>query len=178
MRTLILTIIASLSFVSSSYALKICYVDTEYILSSIPEYEAANQQIDQMAENWRQEIDARYKEIEKLYKSYQAEQVLLPEQVKLQRQQEIETKEKAAKEFQKQKFGYEGELFQKKQELIKPIQDKVFKAIEKMARAESWDFVLDRSSGVMMLFANARLDKSDDIIRAMGYTPKGETSNE
>jgi outer membrane protein len=134
----------------------------------MPDYKKAQEQLDQLAEGWRKEIDDKYKEIEKLYKTYQAEQVLLTEEMKLQKQKEIEDKEKAARELQKQKFGYEGEMFRKKQELIKPIQDKVYKEIHKMATEKAYDFVFDKSSGLSMLFATPKYDRSDDILKAMG----------
>jgi len=171
MKKLILSFTLIAGLVVASLAQRFVYVDTDYILDNVPEYGQAQQQINQIAENWRQEIDAKYKEVEGLYKAYQAEQVLLPEQTKIQRQKEIEEKERAAKEFQKKKFGYEGELFQKKQELIKPVQDKVFKEIEKIAKDKAYDFVLDKSSGVSMLFANPKYNISDVVIKALGYSP-------
>ncbi len=162
-------IIASLA--SVSFAQRFVYVDTDYILNNIPEYKQAQKKLDEIAEDWRAEIDLRYKEIDNLYKAFQAEQILMPEDVRIRKQQEIENKEKEVKEYQKQKFGYEGELFQKKQELIKPIQDKIYNEIQKMATEKTYDFVFDKSSGVNMLFASPKFDKSDDILRAMGYVP-------
>lgn len=154
-----------------TYAQKFVYVDTEYILENIPEYKQAQKKLDETADAWRAEIDKKYKEIDDLYRAYQAEQILMPEDMKVKKQAEIEAKEKAVKDYQKQKFGYEGELFQKKQELIKPIQDKIYNEIQKMATEKAYDFVFDKSSGVSMLFASPKYNKSDDILRAMGYTP-------
>jgi outer membrane protein len=152
-------------------AQRFVYVDTEYILKNIPEYNQAQKKIDDIAEEWRKEIDRKYADIDKLYKVYQAEQVLMPEDMKIKKQKEIEDKEKEAKDFQKQKFGFEGELFQKKQELIKPIQDKIYNEIQKMATEKTIDFVFDKASGVSILFANNRYDRSDDILKALGITP-------
>lgn len=166
----ILLLIATFGIALNMSAQRFVYVDTDYILEQIPEYTTAQAKLDEMAEQWRAEIDKRYKEIDELYKAYQAEQVLLPEETKIQRQQQIEAKEKAVKEYQKQKFGYEGELFQKKQELIKPIQDKIYNEIQKMATEKSYDFVFDKSGGLNMLYANTRYDKSKDIIEALGFT--------
>src|SRR5688572_68366 len=173
MRTLFCTLVLLAAFTASTDAqtLKNVYVDTEYILDNIPEYKQAQKKIDEISEGWRAEIDKKYAEIDELYRAYQAEQILMPEDVKIKKQAEIEEKEKAVKEYQKQKFGYEGELFQKKQELIKPIQDKIYNEIQKMATEKAWDFVFDKSSGISILFANPKLDKSQDILRAMGYAP-------
>jgi outer membrane protein len=154
-----------------TYAQKFVYVDTEYILDNIPEYKAAQKKLDDVSEGWRAEIDKKYSEIDNLYRAYQAEQILMPEDMKIKKQAEITDKEKAVKDYQKQKFGYEGELFQKKQELVKPIQDKIYNEIQKMASEKAYDFVFDKSSGVSMLFASPKYNKSDDVLRAMGYTP-------
>ena len=150
-------------------AQKYCYVDTEYILENITEYKAAQQQLDQLSVNWQKEIEAKYAFIDKLYKDFQAEQILLTDEMKKKRENEIIQKEKEVKEFQKQKFGFEGELFKKKQELVKPIQDKIFNAIKKMATDQSYAVVFDKSSDLIMLYANPKYDKSDDILNALGY---------
>ena len=147
------------------------YVDSDHILNSIPEYQRAQKELDDISNGWKGEIDKRYKEIDELYRAYQSEQVILPEATKVQKQKEIEDKEKAVKEYQKQKFGYEGELFKKKQELIKPIQDKIYNEIQKQSTDNNWDIVFDKSGGLTMLFTNTKLDKSDDIIAALGFKP-------
>jgi|SRR5688572_5199914 len=154
---------------ASSFAQKYCYVDTEYILENITEYKAAQQQLDQLSINWQKEIETKYAFIDKLYKDFQAEQILLTDEMKRKRENEIVQKEKEVKDFQKQKFGFEGELFKKKQELVKPIQDKIFNAIKKMATDQSYAVVFDKSSDLIMLYANPKYDKSDDILNALGY---------
>ncbi len=171
MTKLFASFLAVLSFTAASFAQRFVYVDSEYILNSIPDYKQAQKSLDDIAENWRAEIDRKYKDIDDLYKAFQAEQILMPEDVKIRKQQEIEQKEKDVKEFQKQKFGYEGELFQKKQELIKPIQDKIYNEIQKMAAEKAYDFIFDKANGASMLYASTKYDKSDDILRAMGYAP-------
>lgn len=128
--TVLFTVLATL-LSAGSFAQKYCYVDTEYILENITEYKAAQQQLDQLSVNWQKEIEAKYAFIDKLYKDFQAEQILLTDEMKRKRENEIVTKEKEVKDFQKTKFGYEGELFKKKQELVKPIQDKIYNAIKK-----------------------------------------------
>lgn len=151
-------------------AQKFAYVDTEYILGNIAEYKSAQQQLDQLSVQWQKEIESRYAQIDKLYKAYQAEQILLTEEMRKKREDEILNKEKEVKDFQKEKFGYQGDLFKKKQELVKPIQDKIYNAVKKFAEDQNYAFIFDKSSDLIMLFANARYDKSDDILKAMGYT--------
>jgi outer membrane protein len=165
----LVVLLASMIIPAGLSAQKYCYVDTQYILDNITEYKAAQQQLDQLSVNWQKEIEAKYTFIDKLYKDFQAEQILLTEEMKRKRENEIIAKEKEAKEFQKQKFGFEGELFKKKQELVKPIQDKIFNAIKKMATDQSYAVVFDKSSDLIMLYANPRYDKSDDILNALGY---------
>lgn len=148
---------------------KFCFVDTEYILKHIPEYKSAQTQLDDLSADWQKEIDTRYAAIEKMYKSYQAEQVLLSDEMKTKREQEIVDKEKQVKEYQKQKFGFQGELYKKREELIKPIQDKVFEAVNKYADQYSYGVIFDKSGDATMLYTSAKLDKSNDIITALGY---------
>lgn len=154
---------------STSNAQRFFYVDTEYILENIPEYKNAQQKLDQLSINWQKEIEIKYAEIEKLYKEFQAEQILLTEDMKRKREKEILDKEKSVKEFQKQKFGYEGELFRKKQELVKPIQDKIYNTIKKMASEQNYAVVFDKSSDLIFLYSNPRYDKSDDVLRKLGF---------
>lgn len=167
---LVLSLVAGTAL--SALAQKYAYVNTEYILENIPEYKAAMQQLDQISVNWQKEIETKYAAIDKLYKDYQAEQILLTEDMKRKREAEITTKEKEVKEFQKSKFGYEGELFRKKQELVKPIQDKIYNAVKKMAVDQSYAVIFDKSSDLIMLYTNPKYDKSDEILKAMGYKAK------
>jgi outer membrane protein len=158
------------------HAQKVAYVDVDYVLKSIPDYNDAQKQLDDLAAVWQKEIDSKYAEIDKLYKQYQAEQVLLTDDMKQQRQKDIQDKEKAAKDLQKQRFGYQGDLFKKRQELVQPIQDKVYDAISKIANTKAYDFVLDKSSGSVILFANTKLNISDQVLTSMGITPKASKS--
>jgi len=173
MKKLLTTVFFLVTITVISLAQRFVYVDTEYILDNIPEYKQAQKKLDEIAEGWRAEIDRKYKDIDDMYKAFQAEQILMPEDLRIQKQQEIEQKEKEVKEYQKKKFGYEGELFQKKQELIKPIQDKIYNEIQKMATEKAYDFIFDKSAGLSMLYASSKYDKSDDILRALGYVPAG-----
>lgn len=158
-------------FLSTSvFAQRFVYVDSEYILERLPDYKKAQEQVDIVADEWRKEIDTKFKDVEKMRKAYQAEEVLLTEEMKVQKQKELEEKEKAARELQKQRFGYQGDLFSKKQELIKPIQDKVYKEIQTLAETKAYDFVFDKSNGQAMMYATPKYDRSDDILKALGVT--------
>lgn len=152
-------------------AQKYCFVNSEYILSKIPAYNDAQKQLDALSVKWQKEIEDKYAQIDKLYKAFQAEQILLTEEMKKRRQEEILTREKEAKDLQKQRFGYEGDLFKKKQELVKPIQDKVYNAVKKYATDQSYAVIFDKSSDLTMLYANPKYDKSDAILKLMGIKP-------
>ncbi|HKR06938.1 MAG TPA: OmpH family outer membrane protein [Bacteroidia bacterium] len=154
---------------SVSYGQKYCYINTEYILENIPEYKSAQQQLDQISVQWQKEIEGRYTVIDKLYKDYQAEQILLTEDMRKKREAEITAKEKEVKDLQKQRFGYEGDLFKKKQEIVKPIQDKIYNAVKKMATDQSYAVIFDKSGELTILYANPKYDKSDEILLQLGY---------
>ena len=147
------------------------YVNTEYILKQIPEYQQAQKKLDKIAKEWRKEIDKRKKKIEEMYKDYQAEQVLMTEEMKRKREQKITQKEQAVQKFREQKFGYKGELYQKRKELVEPIQNKVYNQVQKVAKENNYDFIFDKSNGVNMLYANDRYDVSDEVLKGMGYSP-------
>ncbi|MCB9262074.1 MAG: OmpH family outer membrane protein [Flavobacteriales bacterium] len=159
-------------------AQKWAYVDTEYILNQLTDYKAAQKELDQLAEKWQAEVDAKYSQIDKMYKDLVAEKVLLnAEQVK-EREAEIVKIEREAKAFQQEKFGYEGELFKKREQLIKPIQDRVFEAIQTIATRENLDFIFDKSGDMLMLYTNAKYDKSDEVLGELGVTPLDERKND
>ncbi len=171
MKKLLITLSIILTSFLANAQTKFCFVDSEYILKHIPEYKSAQTQLDDLAAEWQKEVDNKYAEIEKMYKSYQAEQVLLSDEMRAKREQEIVDKEKAVKEFQKAKFGYQGELFKRREELVKPIQDKVFDAVNKYADQYSYGVIFDKSGDATMLYTSSKLDKSNDIIVALGYKP-------
>lgn len=171
MKKMLLIAAIIMGAVFSAEAQRFAYVNTDYILDNIPDYKKAQEQIDKVTQEWRAEVDKKQKEVDDLYRAFQNEQYLLTEEQKKTRIAEIESKEKAIKDFQKAKFGFEGELFQKRQELIKPIQDKVYEAIEKYARERGYDFIFDKSSSTTILWANPENDKSDEIIKKLGFTP-------
>ena len=160
-----------LGFQVNTFGQRFSYVDTEYILDNIPEYKSAQRTLDQMAEKWKEEIRQKLTDIERLYKAYQAEQVLLPEDIRKKREDEILTKEDQLNKFKEEKFGAEGELFKKRRELIKPLQDKVFDAIQKLAKDENLDFIFDKAGAVTMLYVNAKFDRSDEVLEILGIQP-------
>jgi outer membrane protein len=160
--TIILLVVAA---ATESKAQRFAYVDTEYILDMLPEYKSAQKQLDVIAESWQKEIEAKRQEIEKLQKDYQAEQILLTEELKKKKEAEIKQKEL---ELRDKKFGYEGDLFKKRQELIKPIQDKVFNACQKIAKQSALDFIFAKSAEMIMMYSNAKYDKSDEVLTELG----------
>ena len=151
----------SMPVISQKYA----FIDTKYILSQMPEYTTAQKEIDDMAEKWQKEIEQQYNDIEQKYKANQAEEILLPEETKKTRQQEIIEHEMKAKEMQKKRFGVEGDLFKKRKELIDPIQEKIYKAVKQLAKDNSYSFILDKSKNSNIIYAEPKYDKSDAVLR-------------
>lgn len=165
-----LTIITTLLLVAGfASAQKYALVDTDYILNNIPSYKAAQEQLDKISADWQKEVEAKYVEIEKMYKDYQAERVLLSEDMRKQREDAIINKEKEAKDLQKNYFGEEGALYKKRQELIQPIQDEIYKAIKDLATENGYAVVFDSSSGPTMIYTNPRYDVSDEVLQKLGY---------
>ena len=157
----------------STFAQRWAYVDSEYILKHVPEYTSSQKQLDALSQRWQKEVDSRFSEIERLYKAYQGDQVLLTDDMRKRRENEIVEKEKEAKEYQRLKFGFEGELYQNRIKLIKPIQDRVAKAVQAVAESGQLDMIFDKSSDLILLYASSRLDKSNDVITKLGYKPEG-----
>lgn len=154
---------------SYSLAQRYAFVDTEYILNNIPSYTAAQDKLDQFSKEWEKEISDKYAEIEKMYRDYQNEQVLLTKEMKIKREEEIINKEKSVKELQNKYFGREGDLYKKRQELIKPIQDEVYNAVKEIAVDGNYAVIFDTSSGPSMLYTNPKYDLSDDVLEKLGY---------
>jgi len=159
-------------------AQKFAYVDSQYILDNLPEYKSAQQQLDRISLQWQKEIEAKFAEIDKMYRDFQAEAILLTDEMKRKREEEIIDKEKAAKELQKQRFGKGGDLLKKRQELIKPIQDKVYNAIKDIATAKNYAVVFDKSSDLTMMYTNPKYDISDDVLDNLGFQPGKKSKND
>ncbi|HEY6506026.1 MAG TPA: OmpH family outer membrane protein [Chitinophagaceae bacterium] len=153
---------------SASMAQKYAIIDTRYILDKMPDYSKAQKQLDAIAADWQKDIDGKQVSLDKMYKDYEAEQVMLSDDLKKKREDQLFLKEKELRDLQRQRFGFEGDLFKKRQELIKPIQDKVFNAVQKLSVARGYDFVLDKSEGITIIFADPKLDKSEDVLKELG----------
>jgi outer membrane protein len=158
-------------------AQKFAYVDSKYILSHIPEYQQAQAEVNKLSAQWQKDIENKYETIAKLETSLQAEKILLTDEMKQKREQEIEAKRQEAKDMQKAKFGINGELFKKREELVKPIQDQIYEAIQEVASTSALMVVFDKSAGSNMLYTNPKHDISDKVLKKMGLKP-GETLDE
>lgn len=163
-------ILALMLTTSAAFAQKFAYVDSEFILENIPAYTQAQSELDYIASQWQKEIDDKFTLVEELYAKFQAEQFLLTEDMKLEREDEIIKLEQEARDLQRQRFGYEGDLFAKRAELIQPIQDKVFDAVEKLAQTRAYDFIFDKASGgATILYSNPKHDLSEMVLNSLGY---------
>lgn len=165
----LLFLILALSLSIVSIAQKFAFVDTDYILKSIPTYESAQEQLQIMSNDWQAEIEIKYAEIEKLYKEFQAEKVLLTEDMKVKREEEIIQNERIVKELQKKYFGSEGDLFRKRKELIEPIQTDIFNAIKEIAADGNYAVIFDAAGGASFLYSDPKYDKSDMVLEKLGF---------
>ena len=156
------------SFGVLGFAQRYAVIDTKYILDKLPEYKDAQKQLDDVAADWQKEIDAQQQELDRMYKDFEAEQVMLSDELKKKREDQLFVKEKTLRDLQRQRFGFEGDLFKKRGELIKPVQDKVYNAVQKLAAARGYDFILDKSEGITVIFADPKLEKSEDVLRELG----------
>ncbi len=162
----IIVLIAVSGFVSAQ---KFAFVDSDYILKKIPSYKSAQEQIDKLTASYQKEIEEKYAEVDKMYKDYQAEKVLLTEEMKKKREDEIISKERKVKDLQMKYFGKDGLLFKKREELIKPIQDQVFNAVKDIATEGGYAIIFDAASSPNMLYTNPRYDKSEEVLQKLGY---------
>jgi outer membrane protein len=168
MKKFLLLTACSLFFAAFSYAQKYAIIDTKYILDKMPDYKTAQAQLDDIAKKWQKEIDDMQEDLDKMYKNYDAEQVMLSDDLKKKREDQLFVKEKSVRDLQRQRFGFEGDLFKKRQELIQPIQNKVYNAVQKLAVQRGYDFILDKSEGITVIFADPKLEKSDDVLKELG----------
>jgi outer membrane protein len=152
----------------AGYGQRYAVVDTKFILDKMPEYKEAQKQLDQVSIQWQKEIDDKQAILDRMYKDFEAEQVMLSDTLKKKREDQLFNKEKEVRDLQRRRFGFEGDLFKKRQELIKPVQDKVYNAIQKIAVNRLYDFILDKSEGITVIFADPKLDKSEDVLKELG----------
>ena len=169
MKKLMLSALVLSLFSGSALAQKFAFVDTDYILQNIPSYNAAQDELDKTSETWEAEIAVEYEEIQKLYKTYQSERVLLTDEMKLKREEEIMTKEHSVKDLQTKYFGPDGDLAKRRQELVKPIQDAIYKAVKELSAEGSYAIIFDTASGASILYSNPRYDLSDEVLKKLGY---------
>jgi outer membrane protein len=167
MKKLILSSLLLLCMLSGSFAQRYAVIDTRYILSKLPEYKNAQDKLDAFSIQWQQEIDQKQVVLDQLYRNFEAEKLMLSDELMKKREDEIFNKEKELRDLQKKRFGFEGDLFKRRQELVKPIQDKVYSAVQKLAVARQYDLVLDKSEGITIIFADPKLDRSDDVLKEL-----------
>ena len=168
MKKILLSLLVVATLALTANAQRYAVIDTRYILDKLPEYKEAQAKIDATAKLWQKEIDLKQDGLNKMYRDFEAEQVMLSDDLKKKREDELFNKEKEVRDLQKQRFGFEGDLFRERQKLIKPIQDKVYSAVQKLAVARSYDFILDKSEGITVIFADPKLEKSEDVLKELG----------
>ncbi len=170
MKKLILLLFAIVGLGSVASAQKFALVDMEYVLSNLPAYEMANEQLNQMSQRWQKEVEAKSLEAETLYKNYQAEMIYLTDELKKQREEAIVAKEKEAVELRNRYFGIDGELKKKRESLMQPIQEDVYNAVKKVAEEKGYQCIFDRASSSDIIFASPRIDVSNDVLDKLGYS--------
>ena len=170
LKKLIISLCLLAGFSFGMNAQKFAMVDMEYIMKNIPSYETANDQLTQISKKWQSEVDIQMQDVQKMYKNYQTELVFLSDDMKTKREEEIVTKEKASQELKRKYFGPEGELFKKRQSLMKPIQDEVYNAIQEISKEKDFDLIFDKSSAMSVIFTSPKLDISDTVLQKLGYS--------
>ena len=168
MKKILPVLICAICLATSASAQKYAIIDTKYILSKIPDYVDADKKLLAVSDQWQKEIDDNQSALDLMYKNYDAEQYMLSDELKKKREDELFNKEKELRDLQKRRFGYQGDLFKEREKLVKPIQDKVYNAVQKMAVAKGFDFILDKSEGITVIFADPKLDHSNDVLLTMG----------
>jgi len=169
MRKILITTVILLIATAGTFAQKFAYVDTEYILENIPSYKAAQEQLDQLSAQYQKELESMHSELDQMYKDFQSESVLLSEEMKRKREDVIITKEKEYKDLQRKYFGRDGDLFKKRQGLVKPIQDDIFNAIQGLATEGNYAVIFDKANGVTLMYTNPKFDLSDQVLAKLGY---------
>ncbi len=169
MKKILASSMALFLFMGVTFAQKFAFVDSDYILQNIPSYDAAQKELDKISEGWETAIAAEYEKIQTLYKTYQSERVLLTDDMKKKREEEIITKEREVKELQSKYFGPDGDLSKKREELVKPIQDAIYKAVKELSAEGSYAVIFDTASGAAILYSNPRYDLSDEVLKKLGY---------
>ncbi|MBD5315332.1 MAG: OmpH family outer membrane protein [Bacteroides sp.] len=170
MKKIFLTLLAVIGFALTSHAQKFAMVDMEYVLGNLPSYEMANEQLNQLSLRWQKEIENVSREAETMYKNYQSEMVFMTTELKKSREAEIVAKEKEAMDLKNKYFGPEGELYTKRQTLMKPIQEEVYNAVKKVAEERGYQAIFDRASSADIIFASPRIDVSNEVLTKLGFS--------
>ena len=154
----------------SGRAQKFALIDMEYILKNIPAYEMTNEQLSQISKKWQNEVEALQQEAQNMYKNYQSELVFLSAEMKTKREEEIVKKEQEAQDLKRKYFGPEGELYKKRESLMKPIQDEIYNAVKEISEDKGYQMVIDRASAMSLIFASPKIDISNEVLLKMGYS--------
>ena len=170
MKRLVFLAIIAVSFFAPSYAQKFALVDMEYILKNIPAYEMANEQLNQVSQRWQKEVETKRSEVETQYNNYKSDMVFLTDDQKSKREQEIVDLEKEATELSYKYFGPQGELYQKRQSLIQPIQDDIYNAIKKLSEEKGYQAIFDRASSQSIILASPKSDVRNEVLAKLGYS--------
>lgn len=178
MKKLIFTLFVASFCMLSASAQRYAYVDTQYILENLAAYSDAQKELDRLSKQWQTEIEQRYEAIDRLYKAYQAEKVLLTEEMRKEREDEIVRREQEAKELQRTRFGVDGDLFKKRQELIQPIQDEIYNAIKEVAQGGGFSVIFDKANQSNILYADPRYDRSDRVLSRLGISAKDRSTDD
>ncbi|MBQ7689759.1 MAG: OmpH family outer membrane protein [Muribaculaceae bacterium] len=169
MKRIALALFAAVACMLAAQAQKFALVDMEYVLKNIPAYEMANEQLNQVSQRWQREVEELKKEADTMYKNYQSDMVFLTDEQKKKKEEEIVAKEKEAQQLQAKYFGPQGELFKKRQSLIKPIQDDIYNAVKKVSEERGFQVIFDRASSQSIIFASPRIDVSNEVLAKLGY---------
>jgi len=164
-------ILAVLLIATISYGQRFAYIDSDYIMENIPEFRAAEEELSRLSMQWQDEIEKVFAEVDRMYREYQAESPLLPEEIRRRREEAIINKEREAKELQMKRFGQDGELFTRRQTLVKPIQERVADALEDIANRQNYAMIFDKAGGASLVFADPRYDLSDEVLQRLGLRP-------
>ena len=170
MKKIVFTLALALIAATAVDAQKFALVDMDYILKAIPAYETANEQLDQLSKKWQKEVENMLAEVQTMYKNYQTELVFLTDDMKVKREEEIVAKEKEANELKRKYFGVEGELYKKRESLMKPIHEEIFTAVQSVATEKGYQLIIDKSSDMSLVYAAPKIDVSDEVLEKLGYS--------
>lgn len=172
MRISIIFLILGVVLITNTYAQKIGYVNTDFVLKQMPEYKEAQKELDKLTEKYKKEVDEKFQKVQEMKEAYESEKILLTDDVKQERLDSIKAKEKEAKDYQKKIFGHEGLIFLKRKELIKPVQEKIYKAVETVAKKKNIDILFDKAGSVSMVYTNPVHDYTDYVLQELGMGDK------